>query len=94
MSLANLVNITIDDFDPVVVYSNPGDWSTPNPQDHPSWYNASRELTGSIWHQCLYDPWLSKWPRTVFISYHNELNGIVLFQPPIIKPTSKEPWRG
>lgn len=25
-------NVTYDDFDPVIVYSNPADWSTPNPQ--------------------------------------------------------------
>jgi hypothetical protein len=35
-SLASIVmsvrNVTYDDFDPVIVYSNPGDWSTPNPQ--------------------------------------------------------------
>jgi hypothetical protein len=35
-SLASIVmsvrNVTYDDFDPVIVYSKPGDWSTPNPQ--------------------------------------------------------------
>lgn len=25
-------NVTFDDFDPVIVYSNPADWTTPNPQ--------------------------------------------------------------
>lgn len=28
-------NVTYDDFDPVIVYSNPADWSTPNPQASP-----------------------------------------------------------
>lgn len=47
----SITNITIDDWDPLIVYANPGDWSTPNPQDNPSWFNASTQVTGSIWNQ-------------------------------------------
>ncbi|KAH8089248.1 hypothetical protein HD553DRAFT_160238 [Filobasidium floriforme] len=47
-------NVTYDDFDPVIVYSNPADWSTPNPQDNPGWFNATSDVTGSIWHQATY----------------------------------------
>jgi hypothetical protein len=28
----SLLDVTFDDFDPVLVYSNPADWMTPNPQ--------------------------------------------------------------
>jgi hypothetical protein len=28
----SLLNVTFDDFDPVLVYSNPADWTTPDPQ--------------------------------------------------------------
>jgi hypothetical protein len=43
--------LTIDDFDPLFVYSDYTAWETPNPQDHPTWWNASEAETGSIWHQ-------------------------------------------
>jgi len=45
------LNVTVDDFDPVVSYSNYEDWQTPNPQDHPDWWNATQEVTGSQWHE-------------------------------------------
>lgn len=32
----SLLNVTFDDFDPVLVYSNPADWTTPDPQVSPS----------------------------------------------------------
>lgn len=44
-------NLTVDDFDPLVAYSNYGDWQTPNPQDNPTWWNATQDVTGSQWHQ-------------------------------------------
>lgn len=44
-------NITIDDFDPLIVYSNYADWTTPDPSQNPTWYNASRAVTNSPWHQ-------------------------------------------
>jgi len=43
--------VTIDDFDPLVSYSNYDDWTTPDPSQNPTWYNASQEVTGSPWHQ-------------------------------------------
>ncbi|TXT10541.1 hypothetical protein VHUM_02046 [Vanrija humicola] len=47
-------NLTVDDFDPLVAYSNYGDWQTPNPQDNPTWWNATQDVTGSQWHQDTY----------------------------------------
>ncbi|KAK4689604.1 hypothetical protein P7C73_g513, partial [Tremellales sp. Uapishka_1] len=47
----SLVNVTIDDFDPLVVYSNYNDWITPNPQDNPTWFNSTRDVTQSPWHE-------------------------------------------
>ncbi|CAK9780428.1 unnamed protein product [Cutaneotrichosporon oleaginosum] len=44
----------VDDFDPLVVYSNYDDWQTPNPQDNPMWWNASADVTNSPWHQATY----------------------------------------
>lgn len=44
-------NLVVDDFDPLVGYSNYNDWQTANPQDHPDWWNASSQVTGSPWHQ-------------------------------------------
>lgn len=44
-------NLTVDDFDPLVHYANYEDWTTPNPQDHPDWWNATQEVTGSPYHQ-------------------------------------------
>ncbi|KAJ9108198.1 hypothetical protein QFC20_003561 [Naganishia adeliensis] len=52
--MALTLNLTIDDFDPLIAYSNPVQWTTPNPQDHPSWFNQSQQETGSIWHQATY----------------------------------------
>lgn len=46
-----MTNVTIDDFDPVIVYSNYGDWQTPNPQENPTWWNAPQNVTNSPWHQ-------------------------------------------
>ncbi|OXG89871.1 hypothetical protein C345_01954 [Cryptococcus neoformans A2-102-5] len=45
------INVTFDDFDPLLVYSDYTQWSTPNPQDHPTWYNASENETGVPWHE-------------------------------------------
>ncbi|KAK8845599.1 hypothetical protein IAR55_006315 [Kwoniella newhampshirensis] len=47
----SIQNITIDDFDSVITYSDYGQWTTPNPQDHPTWYNASQDVTGVPWHE-------------------------------------------
>ncbi|BEI84207.1 hypothetical protein CcaverHIS002_0408110 [Cutaneotrichosporon cavernicola] len=47
-------NLTVDDFDPLVVYSNYDHWSTPNPQDNPTWWKAGRSVTNSTWHQATY----------------------------------------
>ena len=46
-----MVNVTVDDFDPLVGYSNYDDWQTPNPQDNPTWFNASSDVTKSPWHE-------------------------------------------
>lgn len=45
------LNVTFDDFDPPIVYSNPSDWVTPDPSVNPTWYNASEEVTGVPWHE-------------------------------------------
>lgn len=44
-------NLAVDDFDPLVLYSNYDDWQTPNPQDNPTWWNATQDVTKSVWHQ-------------------------------------------
>jgi hypothetical protein len=44
-------NLTIDDFDPLVGYSNYADWQTPDPSVNPTWYNATMDVTGSPWHE-------------------------------------------
>lgn len=49
--MSSKVNLTVDDFDPIVAYSNYDEWTTPNPQDNPTWFNASQDVTGSQWHQ-------------------------------------------
>lgn len=49
--LPALVNVTIDDFDPLVAYSDYAQWTTPDPSVNPTWFNASRDVTGSVWHQ-------------------------------------------
>ncbi|OCF73388.1 hypothetical protein I204_05225 [Kwoniella mangroviensis CBS 8886] len=51
MSTSQTVNVTYDDFDPLVVYADLGQWSTPNPQDNPTWYKAPESETGLPWHQ-------------------------------------------
>ena len=43
--------VTVDDFDPLVAYSKYADWTTPDPSQNPTWFNASQEVTGSAWHQ-------------------------------------------
>ncbi|RSH82819.1 hypothetical protein EHS25_005809 [Saitozyma podzolica] len=48
------LNVTFDDFDPPIVYSNPSDWVTPDPSVNPTWYNASEEVTGVPWHEATY----------------------------------------
>ncbi|WVO23416.1 uncharacterized protein IAS62_004769 [Cryptococcus decagattii] len=45
------INVTFDDFDPLLVYSDYTQWSTPNPQNNPTWYNASESETGVPWHE-------------------------------------------
>ncbi|GHJ83639.1 hypothetical protein NliqN6_0041 [Naganishia liquefaciens] len=52
MSLS--INLTIDDFDPLIAYTSPIQWTTPNPQDNPSWFNQTQEQTGSVWHEATY----------------------------------------
>lgn len=51
MSSPNMFLITVDDFDPLVSYSNYADWMTPDPSLNPTWYNETQEVTGSPWHQ-------------------------------------------
>lgn len=46
--------LTIDDFDPLFSYSDYTAWQTPNPQDNPTWWNESSQVTGSVWHQATY----------------------------------------
>ncbi|ORY29306.1 hypothetical protein BCR39DRAFT_532216 [Naematelia encephala] len=48
------LNVTIDDFDPLISYSDYSDWSTPDPQDHPDWFNASSSITSEVWHEATY----------------------------------------
>ncbi|WVQ80956.1 hypothetical protein IAT38_003063 [Cryptococcus sp. DSM 104549] len=48
---ASKINVTYDDFDPLIVYSDYSQWQTPNPQDNPTWYNATEDVTGVPWHQ-------------------------------------------
>jgi len=43
--------VTVDDFDPLVSYSNYADWTTPDPSQNPTWFNATEDITGSPWHQ-------------------------------------------
>jgi hypothetical protein len=43
--------VTVDDFDPLISYSNYADWTTPDPSQNPTWFNATEEVTGSPWHQ-------------------------------------------
>jgi hypothetical protein len=46
-----VTQVIVDDFDPLVSYSNYEDWTTPDPSQNPTWFNASQEVTGSPWHQ-------------------------------------------
>lgn len=48
---APFIGVTVDDFDPLVSYSNYADWTTPDPSLNPTWYNETQEVTGSPWHQ-------------------------------------------
>ncbi|WVF65963.1 hypothetical protein IAT40_000701 [Kwoniella sp. CBS 6097] len=45
------VNITYDDFDPLIKYSDLTQWTTPNPQDNPTWYRQGEDVTGVPWHE-------------------------------------------
>lgn len=45
------VQVWIDDFDPLFAYSDYTAWQTPNPQDNPTWWNATRDVTGSVWYE-------------------------------------------
>jgi hypothetical protein len=47
----SLQTLSIDDFDPLIKYSNYGNWNTPDPSSNPSWWNESQAVTGSIWHE-------------------------------------------
>jgi hypothetical protein len=38
----------------LTAYSSPVQWTTPNPQDHPSWFNQTQEETGSVWHEGMF----------------------------------------
>ena len=51
MSRGLAANITVDDFDPLVGYSNYADWYTPDPSQNPTWYSASRDVTKLPWHE-------------------------------------------
>ncbi|WWC85853.1 uncharacterized protein L201_000720 [Kwoniella dendrophila CBS 6074] len=50
-SSQQFINVTFDDFDPIITYSDLSQWSTPNPQDNPTWYNASESVTNLPWHE-------------------------------------------
>ncbi|TYJ52738.1 hypothetical protein B9479_006633 [Cryptococcus floricola] len=45
------VNVTFDDFDPLLVFSDYSQWWTPDPSEHPEWYNATSQDTGVNWHE-------------------------------------------
>ena len=62
--------IAIDDFDPLIGYSNYDDWQTPDPQDHPTWYNETRDVTGVAWYEGVYDPVASGPTDTDAATYH------------------------
>ncbi|OCF31233.1 hypothetical protein I316_07202 [Kwoniella heveanensis BCC8398] len=51
MSSNNYVNITYDDFDPLIKYADLTQWTTPNPQDNPTWYRQGEGVTGVPWHE-------------------------------------------
>lgn len=46
-----VVTVRADDFDPIVAYENYTAWQTPDPQDHPTWYNESSSVTGVPWYE-------------------------------------------
>jgi hypothetical protein len=46
-----LMTLTIDDFDPLIRYSNYGDWNTPDPSLNPKFWNESVEVTGVEWYE-------------------------------------------
>ncbi|WWC66785.1 uncharacterized protein I206_100690 [Kwoniella pini CBS 10737] len=50
-STSQTVNVTFDDFDPIFLWPDLTQWSTPNPQDHPEWINATESETGLPWHE-------------------------------------------
>jgi hypothetical protein len=44
--------VYIDDFDPILSYANPLDWTTPDPSENPSWYRDAdvTEYHQATWH--------------------------------------------
>lgn len=60
-SLSSPITVTVDDFDPLVSYSNYEDWTTPDPSQNPTWFNATEDVTGSPWHQGEYTQDLEEW---------------------------------
>jgi hypothetical protein len=52
--VATTVQLTIDDFDPLFHYDDYTIWQTPDPQDNPTWWNETQQVTGSIWHEATY----------------------------------------
>jgi hypothetical protein len=49
--ITQAITVTVDDFDPLISYSNYADWTTPDPSQNPTWYNATPDVTNSPWHQ-------------------------------------------
>ncbi|WVR03561.1 hypothetical protein IAU60_000553 [Kwoniella sp. DSM 27419] len=49
--MSTRVNVTYDDFDPLISYADLSQWTTPNPQDHPTWYREPSDVTGLPWHE-------------------------------------------
>jgi hypothetical protein len=45
------LNVTIDDFDPLIAYGDYAAWSTPDPSQNPTFWNVSTEVSGVPWHQ-------------------------------------------
>lgn len=48
---SNVVQVTVDDFDPLISYDDYTAWTTPDPSLNPTWFNETQEVTGSPWHQ-------------------------------------------
>ncbi|CED84703.1 hypothetical protein [Phaffia rhodozyma] len=45
-------NLTVDDFDSLLSYADQTQWSTPNPQLNPGWFNdTSQAGADAVWHE-------------------------------------------